>query len=381
MGRTGLTRRGFIRIAALTSLAAVGGKIACRRSPMSSRSPPGLEPSGEARHWTRLEGNTVQCQLCFRNCTIREGGRGFCGVRENRRGTLYSLVYGRPCSVTPGSPMEKLALYHVVPGSLRLNLATAGCNFRCSFCHNWEIATRAPEEVESHDLSPEEAVDVAVENNLEFVAFTYTEPTIFYEYMYDIARLARNRGLRTLLNTNGAMSPDPLKELLPHLDAVNVDLKAFTSEFYQTTVSHARMEPVLTTLKVIEEQGTWCEIVNLIIPTLNDDLDRIGEMCLWIRDEMGPGVPLHFTRFFPAYKQTRLPPTPVETLEKARDIALAAGLEYVYIGNVPGHMANSTYCPECGRILIERVHFSVLGNHVQDGACQFCGHPIPGIWK
>jgi len=283
MGTTGLTRRKFIRLAALTSLAAAGANIGCRSDPVSSRPPPEPEPAEEARHWTPMEGKTVQCHLCFRNCTIIEGGRGFCGVRENRQGTLYSLVYGRPCSVTPGSPMEKLALYHVVPGSLRLNLATAGCNFRCSFCHNWEIAIRAPEDVESRELSPEEAVDLAVQHNLEFVAFTYTEPTIFYEYMYDIARLSRQRGLRALLNTNGAMSPGPLQALLPHLDAVNVDLKAFTSKFYAETISHARMEPVLTTLRIIKEQGTWCEIVNLIIPTLNDDLDRIGEMSLWIK--------------------------------------------------------------------------------------------------
>lgn len=374
-----ISRRRLIKIAALASFIVIGGKIIWKKTPLPSTPP--SEPLKEAKYWTKKDGETVQCQLCFRHCTIPEGQRGFCQVRENQKGTLYTLVYGKPCTITPGSPMEKLPLSHVVPGSRRFNVATPGCNFRCSFCHNWEIATRPPEEVESLDLSPEEVVDRAIENDLQFIAFTYTEATIFYEYMYDIARLAKERGLSPLLNTNGAMSPEPLRELVPYLDAANVDLKAFTAEFYQETITSAQMEPVLNTLKILKEEGIWYEISNLIIPTLNDDLEDIREMCSWIKDNLGKQVPVHFSRFFPAYKQTKLPPTPVETLEGARRIALDTGLEYVYIGNVPGHRANSTYCPECDRLLIERMHFSVLANQVSDGKCQYCGHPVPGIWQ
>lgn len=334
----------------------------------------------EARYWVKLDRERLQCQLCFRQCLIPERERGYCGVRENRGGRLYTLVYGRPCSITPGSPMEKLPLYHVWPGSLRYNVATAGCNFKCTFCQNWHIATRKPEEVESLALNPEEVVREAMEYNLQFIAFTYTEPTVFYEFMYDICKLAKERGLKTLLNTNGAMNPVPLRELLKYLDAVNVDLKAFTSEFYQLT-SLSDIKPVLNTIKVVREEGVWLEIVNLVIPTLNDDMEKIREMCLWIKDNIGVEVPIHFNRFFPAYKLTRLPPTPIKTLEEAREIAIKVGLKYVYIGNVPGHKHNSTFCPGCGELLIERVHFSVLTDNVMDGECKFCGHHIPGIWE
>jgi pyruvate formate lyase activating enzyme len=219
-----------------------------------------------------------------------------------------------------------------------------------------------------------------MELNCEAISFTYNEPTVFYEWVYDVAKLAQERGLKTYFHTNGAINPEPLRALLEHLDAVCVDLKAFTAEFYEVT-SFSELSPVLTTLKTIKEAGVWFEITNLVIPTLNDDMEKIREMCIWIRDNLGKGVPLHFSRFFPAYKLTRLPPTPIETLEKAREIALEVGLEYVTIGNVPGHEANSTFCPQCGETLIERVHFEVLANHIENGRCQFCGHPIPGVWQ
>ncbi|GFP18765.1 pyruvate formate lyase activating enzyme [Candidatus Hakubella thermalkaliphila] len=383
-----MDRREFLSQALKAGVLATAASIfltACRRPPVAEVAPEEPTPSfdqqalTEARYYVKMEGETIQCQLCFRRCTISEGERGYCGVRENREGTLYTLVYGRPCSITEGSPIEKLPLYHVLPGSARLNLATAGCNFKCSFCHNWQIAARTPEEVISFDLSPEEVVERAIENNLQFIAFTYTEPTVFYEYMYDVSKLAKEKGLRTLLNTNGAMNPEPLRQLLKYIDAVNVDLKAFTAEFYQVT-SYSELEPVLTTLKIIKEEGVWFEITNLVIPTLNDDMGKIREMCIWVRDNLGKDVPLHFSRFFPAYKLTRLPPTPIETLEQARAIALEVGLEYVTIGNVPGHEANSTFCPNCGETLIKRVHFSVLANHIEDGKCKFCGYQIPGVW-
>jgi len=237
----------------------------------------------------------------------------------------------------------------------------------------------APEEVESQSLAPESVVQIAVENEVKFISFTYTEPTVFYEYMYDIAQLAEEHGIMTLLNTNGFINPKPLRELLKYIDAVNIDIKGFSEEFYATNCS-AELEPVLNSAKVVKEKSKHLEIVNLLIPTLNDDLNQIRQMCLWIKENLGDDVPLHFTRFFPAYRLTKLPPTPIETLEKAREAAIGVGLKYVYIGNVPGHDANNTYCPECGKKLIGRRGLAVLEDNVKDGKCIFCGYEISGIW-
>ncbi len=376
-----IKRRGFIKLAIGCGVG-VGLAFGLQKfyKPFSSSSSTNtLPPLKEARHYQKLGRKIVQCGLCFRRCLIQNRGRGYCRVRENVDGILYTLVYGRPCAITVGNPIEKLPLYHVHPGSRRLNVATAGCNFKCNFCHNWEFATRTPEEVLSYDLIPQEVVRKATANNLEFIAFTYTEPTVFYEYAYDISKLAKEKGLKTLLNTNGAMNPEPLREILRYTDAVNVDLKAFTASFYRST-SSSKLSPVLQTLKIVREEGVWLEIVNLIIPTLNDDMSMIGEMCTWIKDNLGEEIPLHFNRFFPAYKLVNLPPTPVETLEKARKIAMDTGIQYVTIGNVPGHKANSTFCPQCREIVIHRNHFSIIEINIIDDECGFCGHKIPGIW-
>ena len=374
-----LTRRGFIKIAALTSAAVIGGKVASRMSIFGPASRLRPEHLHEARYWRPLDRKAVQCQLCFRNCAIPESGRGYCGVRENRDGVLFSLVYGRAAG-TQVDPVELEPIYHMLPGHRNMGLYTAGCNFMCSFCHNWHVATRLPEEIDALELSPLEVVELAVERNCQSISCTINEPTVFYEYMHDVAQRAQHEGLRTLFHTNGAINPEPLRALLRHMDAVCVDLKAFTADFYQQT-SFSELKPVLTALQIIKEEGVWLEITNLIIPTLNDDLDAIGEMASWIRDRLGTDVPVHFSRFRPAYKLTRLPPTPIETLEQAAEIASRAGLEYVTIGNVPGHDANSTFCPECGRILIHRVHYQVISNWIEDGACPSCGRQIPGIWE
>lgn len=332
----------------------------------------------EAKHWLPLDDGKVQCQLCFRKCIIAEGTTGYCTARVNRQGKLYSLVYGRVISQI--DPVEKEPLLHFLPGTTTLCFGTAGCNFRCDFCHNWHLAARKPQDLDLGFLSPEEAVKKALEMGCTSISFTYNEPTVFYEWVYDVCKLAQENGLRTYFHTNGAINPEPFKELLQYLDAVTVDLKAFTADFYQVT-SFSELEPVLRTLKVIKEQGVWFEITNLIIPGYNDNPADIREMCLWIRDNLGEDVPVHFSRFFPAYKLTRVPPTPIETLEKAREIALEAGLAYVTIGNVPGHGANSTFCPNCGEVIIERVHFQVLENHIKDGKCIFCAQEIPGVWQ
>ena len=370
--------RRLFELLVLVSFITVGAVVVLRGMP-SSETADGELTLTPARFWRKLPGNVVQCELCFRNCTIAEGQRGYCRVRENRGGRLYTLVYGRLAGFDLAT-IEKEPMYHVLPGHRNLGVFTAGCNFRCSFCHNWHVATKGPEEVRSLPLPPDELVGMALEKGCRSISFTINEPTVFYEYMYDTAAIAREKGLITLFHTNGAMNREPLKELLRQMDAVCVDLKGFTGQFFRET-SFSELEPVLETLKTVKEAGVWFEIVNLMIPTLNDDLAQTREMCRWIKENLGEEVPVHFNRFFPAYKLTRLPPTPIETLEKAREIAIEEGLRYVTIGNVPGHEFNSTYCPMCNNTLVKRVHFSVLENNIEDGRCRYCGHRIPGVWN
>jgi len=344
----------------------------------------------EAMYYQKIDDKTVQCQLCFRRCVIGDGQRGFCANRQNTGGTLYTLVYGRPVCLQI-DPVEKEPLFHVLPRSALLGIGTPGCNFRCSFCQNWHVSHAKIDDFETVEYTPEELVQIALRDNCTSIHFTYTEPTVFYEYMYDVARKAREKGLVTAFHSNGAMNPKPLKELLKHMDAVTIDLKSFSDEFYEYvaeqvtsgtfTPSAPPLEAVLKTLKTIREEGVWLEVVNLVIPTLNDDVDKIREMCTWIRDNLGEDVPLHFTRFFPACKLTNLYSTPVETLERARSVAMKVGLKYVYIGNTPGHEANSLFCPGCGEPLLIRYHFTVLKSYLEDGKCRYCGYSIPGIWK
>jgi len=339
-------------------------------------------PAGgyEARYYSNIGRNAVQCLLCFRSCTIPNGDRGYCRVRENNDGTLHSVVYARPAALQL-DPIEKEPMFHNIPGSNILCIGTASCNFRCQFCHNWHLTQRSPEELRgrTQHLYPEEIVAAAKERGMG-MSFTYNEPTIFYEYMYDIAELGQREGLNVIFHTNGGMQEKPLRRLLEHMTAVTVDLKGFTADFYQD-VSFADMEPVIQTLKTLKEEGVWFEIVNLIIPTLNDNTRTIREMCKWIVNELGVDVPVHFTRFSPAYKMTHLQPTPVRTLERARDIALDESIKFVYIGNVPGHKNNSTFCPRCDERIIQRRHFSVLDLKIKDGKCENCGENIPGKWS
>jgi len=334
----------------------------------------------EAMFYIKLENNKVQCKLCPRECVIALGKRGFCRVRENQNGKLYSLVYGMPCSVDIG-PIEKAPLYHFYPGHKRLCLATVSCNLRCKYCHNWHISQIAPEELkQTYQLSPQEVINLAKKYGLGSISFTYTEPTVFYEYIYDISKLAKEQGIKTSIVSNGFINPEPLKKLIKVLDAVKIDLKGFSEKFYQQICS-AELKPVLRTLEILKQENKYFEIVNLIIPTLNDSEDEIREMCRWIKEKLGDEVPIHFTRFSPAYKLIHLPPTPIKKLEKAHEVAKEVGLKYVYIGNVPGHKYNSTYCPKCKKLLIERCHFEVRKNEVVKGKCKYCGKEIVGIWE
>jgi len=304
--------------------------------------------------------------------------RGFCRSREPHEGKHYSMVYGNPCAIHV-DPIEKKPLFHFLPQTAAFSIATAGCNLRCKFCQNWQISQFPPEDTVNYELPPEDVVDLAIKYDCPTIAYTYSEPSIFYEYMYDTAVIARKKGVKNIYHSNGYLNPEPLKEICKYLDGANVDLKGFTQKFYGELCG-ATLKPVLNTLETLKEEGVHVEITNLIVPPYNDGMEKIKEMCLWIRDNLGKEVPLHFSRFHPLYKLKNLSPTPVKTLEKAREVALKVGLEYVYIGNVPGHPGESTYCPQDGKLLIHRKGYQILENNVVGGKCKFCGQPIPGVW-
>jgi pyruvate formate lyase activating enzyme len=324
-------------------------------------------------------GSYVKCRLCPKGCLIADGHRGDCGVRENRGGMLYTMVYGNPCSLNI-DPIEKKPLYHFLPASLALSLATAGCNLHCLYCQNWQISQRRPEEVQSFDLPPADVVAAAHQYNSPVIAYTYSEPTIFYEYMLDIARIARAQHVRNAVISAGYINQAPLRELCHTVDAIKIDFKGFSEDFYGR-ICDATLQPVLETMKLIQERGVHLEIVTLVVPTLNDDPDELRGLCRWIVQQLGPDVPTHFSRFHPLYKLPALPATPVETLELARDIAKDEGIRYAYIGNVPGHPGDNTYCHHCGEMIIRRLGFTILENHVVGSKCEYCGQPIPGVWK
>jgi pyruvate formate lyase activating enzyme len=298
----------------------------------------------------------------------------------NRGGTLYTLGYGNPVAVHV-DPIEKKPFFNALPGSGAFSIAVAGCNMRCIFCQNWQISQSRPDEATAYGMGPEKVVSGAIGNNCPFIVYTYTEPTVFYEYMLDISKLARSKGLRNGMHTCGYINEAPLKELLKYMDAVNVDLKGFNDSFYRKMGAFASLEPVLDTIKTVKKEGVWLEITNLIIPGVNDDAADIKKMCEWIKANVGADVPLHFSRFTPSFKLQNLPPTPVSKLEEAYRIAKAAGLNYVYIGNIPGHPGENTYCPKCGRVVVARTGYEVTANNIVDGKCRFCGHPIAGLWK
>ena len=375
-----LTRRELLRVAALLGfqLWALTSFTGCllRRLPASSATT--VEGIEEARYYSALHSTNILCELCFRKCVISEGKRGFCLARENIDGKLYTLTYGNPVAVHI-DPVEKEPMFHMVPGSDTLCLGTASCNFRCKFCINWQIAWKAPEEVEAVPMTPAEVVQTAIDHDVPTICFTYNDPIQQYEYMFDIAQLAKEKGLRTTFHSNGSISPEPLKELLPYMDSVAIDLKGFDPEVYRR-LTEGELDPVLNTLRTIKEEGVWLEVVCLLVPGWNDNMDDISRMCAWLKENLGEETAVHFSRFFPTCKLAKLSPTPLSTLEQARDIALQAGLHYVYIGNVSGHDSAHTYCPECGKILIERKGLLIQQNNIVNGKCEFCGHKIPGIW-
>lgn len=320
----------------------------------------------------------VKCLLCPKFCQLVDGQRGDCRARINLDGKLTTLVYGKPCAIHV-DPIEKKPLFHVLTGSRSFSIATAGCNLHCKYCQNWQISQREPEETENEDLPPDKVVELAVRSGCKSIAYTYSEPLVFYEYTLDSARLAHEKEILNVLVSAGFINKKPLLELTPYIDAANIDLKGFTEKFYKT-VCTGELKVILENLQIFQEQGVWLEITNLVVPTMNDNMEMIGQMCDWIMDNLGPEVPLHFSRFWPTYKLKNLPPTPVETLTNARKVAMGKGLYYVYAGNVPGHEGNNTYCPHCKVLVIGRIGYMITHYDIVDGKCGKCGFKIAGIW-
>jgi pyruvate formate lyase activating enzyme len=322
----------------------------------------------------------VQCQLCPKQCRIAPGQSGDCRVRINLDGKLLAVVYGHPVSVHI-DPIEKKPLFHMLPGSRIFSVATVGCNLHCKNCQNWEISQANPWDTESYAMPPENVITLTKENHCVSIAYTYTEPLVYYEYTLDSCIRAHEQGLRNVLVTAGFANPEPLRRLYPHVDAANIDLKAMSNYFYRR-ICDAELKPVLTAIELAKELGVWVEVTNLVIPTLNDEPKQITALARWMVRSLGPDTPLHLSAFFPRHKLTDLPPTPTETLVKAREIAREQGIRYVYIGNATGTEGENTYCPHDGRLLVRRVGYNVISNSIDaNGCCPNCGNAIPGIWR
>ncbi|GAB4545129.1 MAG: AmmeMemoRadiSam system radical SAM enzyme [Anaerolineae bacterium] len=331
----------------------------------------------EAMLYEKLSENRVRCLLCAHRCVVTEGKLGVCQVRKNLEGRLYSLVYGRTISQNV-DPVEKKPLYHFYPGSRAYSIATPGCNFRCQWCQNSDIAHMPRERglVTGYEASPQEIVADARTTQSRSIAYTYTEPTIFFEYAYEIARLAREAGIANIYVTNGYMTAEMLEAFHPYLDSANVDLKAFRKRTYNRYIGGG-LEPVLESMRIMKRLGVWLEVTTLVIPGVNDDPAELRDIATFMVQELGPETPWHISRFFPTYQMTDRPPTPVETLRQAQEIGLEAGLHYVYLGNVAGE--SNTVCHNCGRTLIRRQGYWIAENQVRDGRCPVCGTVVAGV--
>jgi pyruvate formate lyase activating enzyme len=332
--------------------------------------------------WESLDNSVVKCNLCSHRCNIKDGHRGICGVRENRKGVLETLVYGKVIA-RHIDPIEKKPLFHFLPGSLSYSVATVGCNFKCRFCQNADIAQMPSDfngRIIGDNFAPKDVVAQAIKGDCQTIAYTYTEPTIYFEFAYDTAKLAAEKGIRNVFVTNGYMTEEAIQMIHPFLDAANVDLKAFTENFYMKTCK-ARLAHVKETLKRMKSLGILVEVTTLIIPGLNDDRKELEDLAAFLADELGRETPWHISRFHPTYKLLDQPPTPVETLFKARDIGVKAGLNYVYVGNVPGESGENTFCHQCHQRLIDRWGFYVRDNRIKNGKCPECGAAAYGVWE
>jgi len=332
----------------------------------------------EAMYYDTLWGHIVQCRLCPNLCVLSPGEYGTCKARKNINGKLYSMVYGKIATVHV-DPIEKKPFFHVLPGKNAFSIATTGCNMQCLFCQNWEISQIFPFDMQTIAATPQQVVDKALESGTAAIAFTYSEPTISFEFVLDIAKLAKAAGLKTLMVSNGYIEQKPLKEILPFIDAYKVDFKGFDEEFYKK-LTHGHLQPVLDTMKTVHQSGVWLEIVTLLVTNQNDSDRQIQGLVRWIKDNLGTDVPLHFSRFAPQYKMLNVPATPPETVVHARDIALREGLKYVYTGNVVYPPGEITRCPSSGEEIIVRQGMFTVYNGLKDGTCSD-GEKIPGLWN
>lgn len=381
-----ISKRDFLRYSLLgLGAAAVGLNTSRLLAKSMHPTPAGSLPASNLWKWSKESPyyiptpRGVKCQICPNQCVLKEGQEGHCRTHVVHQNKLFSIAYGNPCSVHV-DPIEKKPLFHFLPTTKSYSVATAGCNLACLNCQNWDISQQSPKFTKNIDLMPVNVVEEAVRSNCRSIAYTYSEPIAFLEYTSDTAGIARSKGIKNLLISNGYINEKPLRDLSKHIDAANINLKSFSDEIYQK-LNGGSLQPVLNTLKILKEEGVWLEITNLIVPSWTDSLEMIKQMCDWLAKNGFQDSPLHFSRFFPQYKLTSLPYTPVTILERARNIALSSGIRYVYIGNVPGSSAENTYCPGCKKIILERKGFAILSNNLQKSNCKFCGTKIAGVWQ
>ncbi len=370
-----MNKREFIKGGALC----VGGLFCAKL--LNSAWATGKDPLGK---WSReaifysVTPRGVKCGICPNECTLRPGETSTCHNRVNYKNKLYTIAYGNPCAVHV-DPIEKKPLLHFMPRSRAYSIATAGCNLACLNCQNWDISQTSPKETRNADLMPDKVVEECLKNNCASIAYTYSEPISFYEYVYDTAKLAHAKGIKNVFISNGYINDEPLNKLAPYLDAANINLKSFSDAIY-LKLNAGKLQPVLNTLKTLKAHKVWLEITNLVIPSWTDDFAMIKRMSEWLVVNGFAEYPLHFLRFFPLYKLTQLPATPVATLLKAKAIAEKAGCKYVYVGNVPEAGTEDTFCPKCKKLIVERRGFAILSMNIVKGKCKFCGYHINGVW-
>jgi len=371
-----ISKRDFLK----KSLALSAGLICIPYNPVfSGASADGEEIYKRLAMYQEETARGIMCRICPNECVLKEGELSKCNNRKVHNSKLYTMAYGNPCSVNI-DPVEKKPLYHFLPGSKAFSIATAGCNLVCLNCQNWTISQTSPDKTRNIDLMPEAVVEESIKNKCESIAYTYSEPVTFYEYVFETATLARNSGIKNIFKSNGYINREPLKKLCTVIDAANIDLKAFSEGTY-LKLTGGKLQPVLDSLKIIKDSGVWLEITNLIIPDWTDNLDDIRMMCKWLSENGFKNTPLHLSRFYPLHKLEQLPPTPVEILNSAFRTASEEGLKYVYTGNSPGNEISNTKCPSCNTEIVVRQGYRIATNNISGGKCKKCGNKIDGVWN
>lgn len=334
-------------------------------------------PGERLAMFQEMSAKGVVCMICPNECTLKDGELSDCHNRIARKSKLYTMAFGNPCAANI-DPVEKKPLYHFLPGTKAFSIATAGCNLACLNCQNWTISQTSPDKTRNYDMPPASVVKQAVAGGCRSIAYTYSEPVTFYEYVLETAQEARSSGIKNIMVSNGYINREPLKQLCRYIDGANIDLKAFTDSTY-LKLTGGKLQPVLESLKTYRDEGVWLEITNLVVPGWTDKPDEIRQMCDWLAENGFTHTPLHFSRFQPQYKLEHLPPTPAGILNKAVEIAREAGLKFVYLGNMPGAGVDDTLCPSCGKKVVDRSGYRIVSQSLREGKCG-CGNIIPGVW-